>query len=121
MKVKLKRAQIRQGQQGIDTTVKSATGFAKAFAPTWDMVMGHKNGTLSDERYTFQYTTILDRILDPRRDRSLENPWRQLLAAGQGAGEVTLLCYCRDGRFCHTHLMIDYATTRWPEAFEDGR
>jgi len=33
----------------VDITVKSGV---KAFAPTWDMVMGYKRGTLSIEEYT---------------------------------------------------------------------
>lgn len=33
----------------------------------------------------------------------------------------TWLCYCRDGWFCHTHVIIAYAVKRWPERFQDGR
>ena len=120
MKVKLTRAQMSTGY-GLDTTVKSALDYGRAFAPTWDMVMSYKRGVLSEEHYIDQYVAILDRIPDPRADKSLGNPWRQLWAAGQQTGGMTLLCYCHDGHYCHTHTLIDYATTRWPEAFEDGR
>ncbi len=120
MIVKLKRAQM-SAPGGLDITVKSARGFAKRFAPTWDMVMGHKSGQISDGVYTNAYNVILSLIPDPRQDKALNNPWRQLWRLGQETGEVTLKCYCQDGKFCHTHICIDYATTKWPEAFEDGR
>ena len=95
--VKLSRAQIRPGVKGVDVTVKSAVGFARSFAPTWKMVMGYKNGTLTEAQYTEQYMKILDAV-------SVE-AWRWLYAQAVN-GEVVLLCYCRDGWFCHTHLII---------------
>ncbi len=112
--VKLTRAQIRPGVKGVDVTVKSAKGFARSFAPTWKMVMGYKNGTLTEAQYTEQYMTILDAV-------SVE-AWRWLYAQAAN-GEVVLLCYCRDldaqGRpvFCHTHLIVQYAAEKYPKAF----
>lgn len=50
----LTRGQIGR-TQGLNTTVKSATGPWRAFAPTWDMVMEWKKGALSQEAYTAQY------------------------------------------------------------------
>jgi uncharacterized protein YeaO (DUF488 family) len=106
--VKLSRAQIRHGVRGVDVTVKSAMGFARPFAPTWKMVMGYKNGTLSEAQYTEQYLKILDAV-------SVE-AWRWLYAQAM-KDEVTLLCYCRDGQFCHTNLIIQFATEKYPKAF----
>src|SRR5512145_1067483 len=106
--IKLTRAQIRPGVKGVDVTVKSAVGFARSFAPTWHMVMGYKNGTLTEGQYTEQYMKILNAV-------SVE-AWRWLYAQAVN-GEVTLLCYCRDGWFCHTHLLIDYACKKYPKAF----
>ena len=103
--VKLTRAQIRPGVKGVDATVKSAVGFA----PTWKMVMGYKNGTLTEAQYTEQYMKILDAV-------SVE-AWRWLYAQAAEGGEVTLLCYCRDEWFCHTRLIIQYATEKYPKAF----
>ena len=106
---RLMRAQIRPGVLGVDTTVKSAQGLWRAFAPRWDMVMGHKNGTLSNAQYTELYDQILDRVpavvWDTLAKRECE----------------TWLCYCRDSWFCHTHEIIAYAVKRWPERFQDGR
>jgi hypothetical protein len=44
--------------KGVDVTVKSAEGFARSFAPSWSMVMGYKNGTLTEAQYTEQYMKI---------------------------------------------------------------
>ena len=103
--VKLTRAQIRPGVKGVDATVKSAVGFA----PTWKMVLGYKKGTLPEAQYTEQYMKILDAV-------SVE-AWRWLYAQAAEGGEVTLLCYCRDEWFCHTRLIIQYATEKYPKAF----
>lgn len=73
------------------------------------MVIGYKRGTLSESAYRQQYKKILDRIP--------EDVWK-LIAKKH---EVMFLCYCRDGVFCHTHLIIEYACRRWPETFADGR
>jgi uncharacterized protein YeaO (DUF488 family) len=115
--VKLSRAQIRPGVKGVDVTVKSATGFARSFAPSWRMVMGYKNGTLTEAQYSEQYMKILDAV-------SVE-AWRWLYAQAAEGGEVVLLCYCRDvdaqGRrvFCHTRLIAAYAAAKFPKAFVD--
>ena len=114
--VKLTRAQIRPGVKGVDVTIKSSKGFARAFSPTWPMVMGYKNGTLTEAQYTEQYMKILDAV-------SVE-AWRWLYAQAVD-GEVVLLCYCRDKDasgnrvFCHTRLIAADAAARFPKAFVD--
>ncbi len=125
--ITLKRAQIGK-TPGVDITVKSSHGVhAKAFAPRWDMVCGHKNWTaqqegkplpypkytpMSDETYTAQYLAILDTVS--------VSDWHWLMAQAQ-EGVLTVLCYCRDDWFCHTHLLIDYMMRRAPQKFIDGR
>ena len=112
--VKLTRAQIRPGVKGVDVSVKSSKGFARSFAPNWAMVMGYKNGTLTEAQYTERYMKILDAV-------SVE-AWRWLYAQAVN-GEIVLLCYCRDldaqGRrvFCHTRLITQYAVEKYPKAF----
>jgi hypothetical protein len=105
----LRRAQIRRGVVGIDTTVKSAHGLWRAFAPTWDMVLGVKRGTLSEAEYTVQYEAILSRVPAAVWDALAAEP------------EQLLLCFCRDGWFCHTHLLISWAVRHDPARFRDGR
>ena len=106
----LRRPQIRASVQGIDTTVKSAQGPFRALAPTWDMVMGYKNKTLSEAGYRTQYSVILQRVSAKVWDTLADH------------AELLLLCYCRDdASFCHTHLIISHLVQCWPERFQDGR
>lgn len=135
--VRLHRAQIHSRQRppgslgplGVDITMKSAVSWARAFAPTWGMVLGSKNyhaqqrgeaikyrdhPPLSEAAYEAAYAQLLERVP--------HETWRSLwqLAQAQG-GALTLLCYCRPGEFCHTHTMIAWMVQRWPHRFEDGR
>ena len=114
MTVALRRGQIGRVKGGklLDITVKSASGWALSFAPTWEMVTGHKGGTIGDLEYRNRYEAILD--------AAGEEAFRKLWEFGAD-GQVRLLCYCPDGRFCHTHLMIDYAVKRFPQWFSDDR
>ena len=106
--VQIRRAPLRRGQQGVDITVKSAKGPARAFAPSWDMVRGHQEGTLSDEEYTRRYLPILQAA--PRET------WEWLAKQAVG-GQLTVRCFCRDGKFCHGHLLVSYATSTFPDLF----
>ena len=105
---RLDRGQIGKAK-GIDITVKSSRGPFRAFAPTWDMVMGHKRRDLSDEQYIARYRPILDRV--PLA------VWAALAATPA----CTFLCYCPPGVFCHSHVAIEYALARFPDWFIDGR
>ena len=82
-----------QGIPYIDTTVKTGV---KAFAPSWDMVLGVKDGSLSPADYTRRYHDMMELSFIAYPDE-----WQELLAHD----EVTLLCYCRVGEFCHRHLL----------------
>ena len=106
--VKLTRDQIRPGVKGVDVTVKSAKGFARSFATSWSMVMGYKNGTLTETQYTEQYMNILNAVSG--------EAWRWLYTQAVN-GKVVLLCFCRNGQFCHTNLIIQFATEKYPQAF----
>lgn len=94
----------RIGESGLDITVKSATGDGRCLAPTWDMVWGHKRGTLSDQEYTEKYLTLLR-----QRYRDDPEPFIRLVKRK----ELKILCYCakvtREGEpvFCHRHLAAD--------------
>lgn len=82
----------------IDTTAKSGN---RAFAPSWDMVLNHKQQNLSDEAYTAAY-------VDRMRYSYLHYPedWNRLLGA---QGPVAIACYCSSvpGTFCHRHILKD--------------
>jgi len=77
----------------LNITVKSGD---KAFAPTWDMVLGHKNKKISDEEYKKQYIELMRKSLK-------ENPqkWKDLM----NRKRVVLVCYCKEGKFCHRILL----------------
>ena len=105
---KLMRGQIGKAT-GIDTTVKSSHGHYRALAPTWDMVMEYKSGRMSPTEYTSLYQQILTCVPNTVWDALVAQP------------DQTLLCYCRDGQFCHTHLIIDYLLAQDPERFCDAR
>lgn len=80
----------------LDTTVK--TGYVQV-APRWDMVMGVKHRTMTQEEYTRQYNEIVDYwyFQDPLFwDVLLSHP---VLALG---------CYCKPGEFCHRHLLVQF-------------
>jgi N-glycosidase YbiA len=107
--VVLQRARV--GSQGIDTTVKSSQGVFRYFAPTWGMVMDHKNGRMSDRTYLQLYLDILS--------EAPKTAWRALWSYGLQNGSVTpILCYCAvDKPFCHNQFLVDYGVEKWPNAF----
>lgn len=92
-------AQYRySGGDRLDITVKSSTGFGRNFAPTWDMVMGTKKGTMSVETYIQKYFDII-------WSRPDEMARLALMAKVQ---DVTLVCFCGVGQFCHRILLAKY-------------
>jgi len=84
----------------LDITVKSGD---EAFAPTWKMVMGSREGSISQEEYTRQYYDLMRQSYRQNRER-----WDEVLAAD----EVILACYCRAGSFCHRYLLKDMLMKR---------
>ena len=87
-------ANIRySGPDRLDVTVKSGD---RTFAPTWDLVMGYKQGKISEEEYTEKYTQLMRQSWVKNNKR-----WREVL----GTERVVLVCYCRPGVFCHRVLL----------------
>ncbi len=60
--------------------------------PGWDLVMGHKRHVLSDQQYRDGYKALLGSRW------SEVDGWLKGLVAD---GDITLLCYCKEGEFCH--------------------
>jgi len=83
------------GSDKLDVSVKSGS---IVFSPTWQMVLDHKTGVLSDEHYTDMYYNLM-------RISYKDNPdaWELLLFKGR----VVLCCYCKPGDFCHRRLLAD--------------
>jgi uncharacterized protein YeaO (DUF488 family) len=95
-RVQDKAAWQKKGWTAIDVTVKSASPKAKVLAPTWNMVMGYKKGTLSWEEYKEQYAEILEKAQQEERSR-----WENTLKRDK----VVFLCYCPKGANCHRLLL----------------
>jgi len=81
---------------GLDISVKSAPEDGQAFIPTWDMVLGYKEGRIREEEYVIQYR---EKML--RSQFNSPEKWAKLLARPR----VTLLCYCHPAEFCHRYLL----------------
>lgn len=85
----------------LDITVKSGE---KIFAPTWDMVMGYKKGTLTKTGYTEMYQEMMRESYRVNKTR-----WENLIrGAIEAQRPVILCCYCRAGDFCHRYLLREY-------------
>lgn len=79
----------------LDVTVKSGR---KEFAPTWSLVWGIKNGTLTEEKYTESYYSLMRSSYKQNR-----KVWDEVLAQD----ELLVACYCRADKFCHRYLLAD--------------
>ena len=79
----------------IDTIVKTGE---KWLAPLWEMVMGHKNQTVSNEEYATRYKALMVASI-------VEYPqkWEALF---QETRPVVLACYCPTFNFCHRYLLV---------------
>lgn len=89
------RAAHIQDIEVYDITVKSGDPI---FAPTWDMVMAYKSGSLSEEAYEREYREMMHVSL-----RRFPHRWNALLERER----VALACYCKPGNFCHRHILKD--------------
>jgi uncharacterized protein YeaO (DUF488 family) len=92
------------GSDRLDITVKSGD---LDFAPTWDMVMGHKNRKLSDEKYISMYTELMNISFEKHRKK-----WDWLLSQDR----ITLLCYCKKGKFCHRKVLAEILHLNFKDA-----
>tara|TARA_Y100000310_G_scaffold316583_1_gene368493 strand:- start:29 stop:466 length:438 start_codon:yes stop_codon:yes gene_type:complete len=95
----------------IDITVKSGH---KIFAPTWDMVNGVKNKTLSSDEYTKMY-------YDMMRLSYKENitEWELILNKDDKI-PIILGCYCKYNTFCHRLLLKDILLKCYPKSYYMG-
>ena len=83
------------GPDKIDITVKSGD---KVFAPSWGIVMGHKNKQITDKQYTDAYYEMMRKSFNENQRRWLEVAKME---------RVVFCCYCPpDGRFCHRYILV---------------
>lgn len=95
--MKIKTGTIRDLKRlnGLDVTVKSGD---KVFAPSWEIVMGYKNGSISAETYTEKYIQMMRLSYKKNRSR-----WEEVLKMD----EICFCCYCAKNEFCHRHILAD--------------
>jgi len=96
MRLVIKTAQMYVGKlqpDFLDITVKSGD---VTFAPTWDIVMGYKNGKMTWDQYVEEYTRMMRVSYSLNKER-----WLQVLRSGS----VTLTCYCAPTQHCHRYLL----------------
>lgn len=95
------------GPDRVDITVKGQDPKWKQFAPTWDMVMGTKNGTMTEEEYVQRYLQIVDKV--PVK------VLKELFELGDKHGSLTFVCFCPENDFCHrnilTRVLVDRVAT----------
>lgn len=86
----------RVGILVVDTTAK---GKSLLFAPPWDIVLGHKNGTVSDQEYRDVYLPLM-------RDSWMQHraSWEEFL---RQEGWIAIGCYCKAGCFCHRLILVE--------------
>ena len=83
----------------VDTTVKNNPD--SIFAPSWELVRGHKTKMLSNEDYTAGYLEKMRESYSKRREE-----WLSFLSQDR----VGILCFCKAGDFCHRLLLVDILT-----------
>lgn len=82
-----------KGPHAHDTTVKTKKS---CFMPSWDIVLKHKDGKISDVEYTEKYLDILVASLMGQKQK-----WLNVLKQR----EVVLTCFCGRGQFCHRYVL----------------
>ena len=96
------------GPDRLDITVKGQDPVGKHFAPTWEMVMGIQNKTISKELYTYAYTGMMlcSRYI------SAPKVWEQI----RNLDRITLVCFCPASAFCHRVLLANtFQNMGWGE------
>lgn len=89
-------------EERVDTTVKTAHKEGYGFLmPSWEIVLGHKGGKISDEEYTQQYLHMLDVSMQQNPEQ-----WIALLRRRK----VVLVCFCGRECFCHRHILALWLT-----------
>ena len=97
---KIWTAQYRySGPDRLDITVKGNDPMGRTFAPTWQMVNDFRSGKSGQQAYIQAYGTLLT-------DRFTTISGLLVWMAKQK--EVTLVCFCPSGAFCHRVLLAKW-------------
>lgn len=98
----IKTARISETVDGIrlDITIKNAKNHV--LSPTWDIVMGLKDGKITWAQYEEKYLALLKKRL---KTRSSEFMAVLNMAVDEN---VYLICFCTDERYCHRRLAKEF-------------
>lgn len=101
-------AQYRySGKDRLDITVKGNCPSGKLYAPTWNMVKDVKTSNLTEEDYTgLYYNLLIDRW-------STHNKEMISLVKLVHDRDITLVCFCPAGAFCHRYLLVKFLQHNW--------
>ena len=80
----------------LDITAKSIDPIGKAFAPSWDIIMGLKDSSINAQEYTDAYHKQMVDSYVINRDA-----WDSVAKRNS----VTFACFCKPGAFCHRILL----------------
>lgn len=100
----------------IDTTVKSGGPFSRTFlAPEWSWLSEYKDATKDgpSEEAELAYTRHYIRKLNAKRD-IIVGHFKRFIELSN-VTDVVLSCYCRNGKFCHRHLLAWFLNKNIPE------
>lgn len=111
-------AQYRySGQDRIDITVKGNHIVGKLYAPTWDMIMGLKNGKIIEDQYTQMYYKMLCDRWENKDYRETTLSLVDMVTTGsQSVGHprgITFVCFCPAENFCHRYLLVKWFQHNW--------
>lgn len=87
------------GPDRVDITYKSTDPFGQAFKPTKELVFDYKNGIINSAQYLDIYRKLM---LNSYKENL--NDWESILRRRN----VTFVCYCPPGEFCHRLLLASY-------------
>lgn len=98
------------GKDRLDITVKGNHPIGSLYAPTWNMVNAVKNGTLSEELYTGQYYNLLIERWKTNGSEMMKlvEDLQSNFYTGAHAKDITLVCFCPSGSFCHRYLLVKF-------------
>ncbi len=92
-----------KGNNGISIALSTPKWFSgrqyKELNPSWNLLKGYKNDTISQEEYVQVYNEQLSK-LDPKQVYQDLHYWVD--------EEPVLLCYEKSGQFCHRHLVAKW-------------
>ncbi len=95
--------QVSRGFLIVDITIKSSCDTGWILAPTWDLVNDYKSNKISEEKYTTEYLSIIEKRFDRFSQHRINH---------MNSMKLILVCYCSAGEFCHRYIAADFLVKR---------